>query len=307
MLRFLLRELLTQDVLQQRLLSRTAIIGIDCFIFDCTLNRKIIRKIALQHLHFEVVVRFRIQQDSRALLPVPPCSPYLLHIFLQRVRHVVMDHIADVRFIDPHSEGTCGANDVQLILKELMLNGDPVFICPVGMIGFRAQICFFSDHESYRISLCFTGEVNDARRWISLQKLQEVLVFPFWRHCRDFIVNIRTVDRTFKYIQVVSIDMQGADDVAHHSRRRGRSERQRQWIAQCFPSRSQKKIIGTEIQAPLGNAVRFINHKQSERDLLELVQHNLVLQHFWRKEQKLDSIQVAQQSLSFFELQHAVQ
>ena len=154
MLRFRFSEILTQDMQQQGVLGRTPIFRIDRFIFEDTFNRIIVRKIALQHLHFKIEVRFRIQQYRRALLPVPPGSPDFLHIFLKRIRHMVMDHVADVRLIDSHSECAGGADDVQFILKELMLDGDPIFICPVGMIGFRAQICFFSDHECDRVSLC---------------------------------------------------------------------------------------------------------------------------------------------------------
>ncbi|MNB79861.1 hypothetical protein D3C75_266080 [compost metagenome] len=75
------------------------------------------------------------QQDTLTRLPVPAGAPGLLDISLHILRHVVVNNIAHVGFVDPHPERIGRNHNPDVIIQEAFLAVRPLLVAHSGMIA----------------------------------------------------------------------------------------------------------------------------------------------------------------------------
>ncbi|MOA09450.1 hypothetical protein D3C78_1292810 [compost metagenome] len=61
------------------------------------------------------------EQDALARLAVPPCTTCLLYVSLHIFRHIKMDNISHVRFIDPHPKSVRRHHNADVIIEKRFL------------------------------------------------------------------------------------------------------------------------------------------------------------------------------------------
>ena len=66
-------------------------------------------------------VLFGVEGNAVSLEAVASGAPCFLIIALEAFRHIVVDNVADVGFVNPHAKGNRRDNDVTLLLQEGIL------------------------------------------------------------------------------------------------------------------------------------------------------------------------------------------
>lgn len=67
--------------------------------------------------------------------PIPPGAADLLHVALQALGHVVVDHPSHVRFIQPHPKGHRGHHDAEVAAHEAGLDAAALGGREAGVVG----------------------------------------------------------------------------------------------------------------------------------------------------------------------------
>ncbi len=83
-------------------------------------------------------VLFSEEQDTVRRQTVASCTSGLLIIGIHSRGHVVVDHIANIRFVDAHSESVGGNYDPDLVIYKSFLALQPFIAVQAGMITYCA-------------------------------------------------------------------------------------------------------------------------------------------------------------------------
>src|ERR1700760_1049054 len=70
---------------------------------------------------------------------IPPCPAGFLVISFQAFGHILMDHKADIRFINPHPKRVSGYNDPGMVTFPVFLFGRPLLHCQPGMVKISLE------------------------------------------------------------------------------------------------------------------------------------------------------------------------
>ena len=79
-------------------------------------------------------------------------------------------------------------------------------------------------------------------------------------------------------------------DLVAHRRRGGGGEREDRRAAERLGRRAQPQVVGPEVVAPLGDAVRLVDHEQRGPRDRELVEHVVVGELLGREEDELERV-----------------
>ncbi len=195
--------------------------------------------------------------------PVPPGAADLLLVVLERLRKVVMEHRADVGFVDAHPEGDRGDDDVAPPFHEIILRGVAHLRRHSRMVGpgAKSRLHQIPGHAFRRV---LQGDVNHRRKTPGFfQALQKQPRPVAGGNRRDRQMQVRAAERGLNMI--AGFDSKPAPDFLRHLRRGRGGERQHTRDAEFFRHFGESQIFGTEIVAPLRDAVRLVDRQQ--RDL----------------------------------------
>ena len=69
-----------------------------------------------------------VQQNTSGWLPVTSCTPCFLIIALHILRHIIVDHIPYIRFINSHSKCIGSYHDPASVINEVVLIVPALFV-----------------------------------------------------------------------------------------------------------------------------------------------------------------------------------
>lgn len=207
------------------------------------------------------VVRAREQFAVRRLA-VATCAPDFLLIVFERLWQVEMDYAADVRLINAHAE--CDGRDDHLALAahECLLRGITIFGSHAGVISSRPEPRA-SEMRGHVLGGFLESHIHDGgadlRVSQTLREHGQALARRARRHAQ---MEISTAEGSLH--MPLRRDAKCLANVARHIRRRRRREREHGAQRQLLGHAREAQVLGAEIVAPLGNAVRLVNCE--ERD-----------------------------------------
>ena len=179
-----------------------------------------------------------------------------------------MDDEADVRFIDPHAEGDGRANHLHLIAQKKFLVFRSLLVWEARVVSLRGEP-FFRKALGEALARFTTLAVDDAAFPLSVfEKLDDLLRGRvFVQHAVGQVCTVETADEG---VRVRELEL--LDDVLPHTARGGGGERHEGNIGQLFAELRDLPILGAEIVAPLGDAVRFVDGDELDIPLPQFLQ-----------------------------------
>ena len=134
-----------------------------------------------------MLVQIVVAEQNVALgveLRVTSGASGLLHVILQRVGNVIVDHHAHILFIYSHAERGCCHDGSHLVVHEGILVGDFVVGIHFAVEGQRGKTV--AGQLFGNLSRLLPGRnVDDGRIIGSGQQLAQIVVFLFFRFCMD--------------------------------------------------------------------------------------------------------------------------
>ncbi|MDT4848206.1 hypothetical protein FQZ97_822920 [compost metagenome] len=196
-----------------------------------------------------------------------------------------MHHLADVAFVDAHAEGDGGDHDVDLAGHELALQGFPRLVGHAGVVGAGGDATLAQALGDLFGSL-LQGHVDDGRlSGARRQPVHQAAQLVVAGHRLDQQVEVAAVETGGDHIGIGDDEL--ALHVGDHRRRRGGGQQQHLGNAELALVLGQLEVVGTEVVAPFGDAVRLVHHQQGNRHLLDKAAEALVLQALHRDHQDL--------------------
>nr|GEU28580.1 hypothetical protein [Tanacetum cinerariifolium] len=230
----------------------------------------------------QALVGVVVQQRAFGVLAVAARAARLLVVRLEVGRNLQVDHEARVGLVDAHAEGIGGHHHAALAAHEQVL--------VLAAFG-RAQLAVVQRHALPRLvqlRMQFFrrldgGRVHDAHAGRLAHQLQRLRhLFVRVGHLLDAVVQIGTVDAGVDHRHARASQL-GAD-IGNHVRGRGGREREHLRAPQGVERGADFQVRGTEVVAPLRDAVRFVDHHQRDLAMLEQRQEVRRNQAFGRAE-----------------------
>ena len=194
-------------------------------------------------------VRGGIEQDAPSRLAVAPRAARLLIVGLDILRHIVMDDIAHVGFVDAHAEGVRRDDDRQPVVEEVLLRRAPFLVRKSRVVTPDGDAALFQQLVD-GVGLLARGGVNDAGfvgMRFDIAKQEFVLVFTA-PHIEEKIRTVEAAD-----MDVGGAKPQKTDDVVPNLRRRGGGKcAHHRTAGQRRDKRRDGAVAGAEIVPPLG-------------------------------------------------------
>ena len=221
-----------------------------------------------------------IQQDALRRQAVTSCPSRLLIVAFNVLRHIVMDHIPDVGFVNSHTKSVCCDHDLFLVVNKLLL---VLLALPVaesrmvtgGAVSFSLQT--FADFL-HRLP----GEAIDdaALLFMFLQIIQHSLhLVPGMLDDEFQIFSVKSRGQTYRIPKI----QQRQNVLPHFPCRCCRKSADHRAVIQCLDKFMDPQIAWTEILSPLGNTVRLIHtqHRQcnSTHRFLKTFRHQPLRRH----------------------------
>lgn len=209
----------------------------------------------------------QVQKNAVGALAIAAGAARLLVVGIEAGGHLVVQHEADVRFVDPHAEGIGGHHHAQLARHERVLCGAPFAGAPPAVVQARG-LAGGRQFGEERLGRLHRGGVDDAAALEARHQRERAPQLVFLAHRRlDRVVQVGPVR--------AGVDEAGArnaellhDLPGHFAVRRGR-ERQHHRMVQRAHRRTQLEVGGPEVVPPLRNAMRLVDHEQGGRVPLE--------------------------------------
>ena len=227
----------------------------------------------------------RIEQHALCTAAVPACPARFLIIAFNGPGHIVVDHEADVGFVDAHAEGVGGHHYGLSVIEEVLLIDRPLLFIQTRMVagGIVAPVL-----EEIADSLhIFPGcAVDNAAFALSGgQKPQQFPVLTL--RMPDFEIQIRPVKACDAAQRVLQLQ-QPPDILLHLFGGSGRIGTHHRPLGQSLDKLHDPKVAGPEILAPLGDAVGFIHRNKGNGHFFRKGGKTLAVQPLRRHIQDLD-------------------
>ena len=229
---------------------RLGIFTLLCHIFD--------KELVCDH------ILSRIQQNTFRRKAVPACSSGLLIIAFHVFRHIIMDDVPHIRFIDSHAEGVCRYHDLLPVVNKVFLVFFPFQIGKARVISCD-RIPFLFELFTDLLHI-FSGQtVNNATVCLMLRKKGLCSrKFVFRLLYRKFqILPVKTRYQTYRVTQ----RQQCLDIVPHLFCCRCRKGSDHRTRGKLIYKLCDFQVTWAEILSPLGDTVCLIhaNHRNLHR------------------------------------------
>ena len=217
----------------------------------------------------------RKQQDALGRLSVTAGSSGFLVVVFQAGRHVVVEYIADVGFVDAHAEGVGGNDHQGPVVLEILLGLLPFFLAHACMIpGCRDP--FAAQAVIQIVHILSGGTVDDAAViWMIFQEPENpgILVLGMF-HPEIQIGPVEPGDQDPGMMQ-----FQALEDVFPHLFRGGRCEgAHHRPLRKEFQEIQDPGVTGTEVLSPLRDAMGFVHGHHGDIRLFGKIPEQLSFQ-----------------------------
>src|SRR5690606_28958608 len=218
-------------------------------------------------------------------LAVAPGTADFLAVVLHRLGQIEVHHVADVTLVDAHAEGDGGDDALQLADHETTLDGLAHLMGHAGVIGADGHALPLQTLGDLLGGLLL-GDIDDARlpaprRQPLLQALQPGAT----RYRLDQQVEVGPVEAGGDHVRLG--DGEFLAHVGDYPGRRRGGQQQHLADTELALVVRQLQVIRAKVVAPLGDAVRLVDHQQGNRYLGDEVAKALVLQALHRDHQNL--------------------
>ena len=207
-----------------------------------------------------------VQEQRPGRVTVAARSPDLLVVALDGRWHRGVNHGADVRLVDAHAEGGRGNDDLNRAVQEGRLHLVPLGRRhPCVVRGGRELV---GQPTGELFGLLARRGVHDGRSALRFAKDfgndRGPGAAPFLHHLDGQVLAPEAVD-----VALVSLQVELGGDVILDARRRGGGQRQHRRRPQARQTLAQEPVVGTEVVAPLRDAVRFVDRDQGRAATLQ--------------------------------------
>ena len=218
-----------------------------------------------------------VEQDAAGGTAVAPRPARLLVVAFQVLGHVVVDHKADVGFVDAHAEGVGGHHDPGLVVNKALLAPAALAVLHSGVIPGGGD-ALGQQGGGNRVHRLPGGAVDDAALLRPLRQKAaepEVLV-PGPDHLKKEVWPVKAGGDA----QGVPELQQGFDVPPHRRRGRGGERPHGRPDGQGAHQLRDFQIAGPEVLAPLGDAVGLVHRHQGDGQLPQQAAEALGLEPF---------------------------
>ena len=204
-----------------------------------------------------------VEQQRFGRQAVTSCAPDFLVVTLDVARHVAVDDIAHVALVDAHAEGDGGAHHLHVVVDEVALHLLLLLDAHAGMkgLGVDAQAAEFGGHL---LGVLAAQAIDDAALVaVQVDELDNLAELHLARRAlHDVQRDVGAVKRTDEQARLGDVQLLG-DVVARDAVGGGRQGHHGDVGILLF-ERSQLGVFGTEIVAPLRDAVGLVDGKQAD-------------------------------------------
>ncbi len=172
-----------------------------------------------------------------------------------------MGHEADVRFVDAHAEGDGGDHDQAVLAQEAGL---------VALAGLAVEARVVREggdavgHQEVRGFLDGgAGEAVDdpgVAGVLGAEQVEELLAGFFLRG--DAVLDVRAVEARDELAALAQVEAR--EDFLARGVGRGGGEGDPRDLGPAFVQLGQGEVVGAEVVAPLGDAVRLVDREKSD-------------------------------------------
>jgi hypothetical protein len=200
---------------------------------------------------------------------------------LDRLRHRRVHDAAHVAAIDPHTERHRRDHDVQVLAGEGLLRLRPPTGVEPGVVG-RGPHASGREHGRERLGIVARDAVHDDRlAGMPPHHLQHLCRLV--RAGQDPVHQVRPVERPHQHGRILESELLA--HVGPHAWGGGRGERVHADPGQGALELRELAVLGTEVVAPLADAVGLVDHDRPHADRRELLRE-LRLRHSLRRHEE---------------------
>src|SRR4051794_6551477 len=243
---------------------------------DRLASRRVAEREVLERRH---VVAAREQLADR-IRTVAARATDLLRVRLEPLRQVVVVDVAHVGLVDAHAERDRRDDDVAI-------RGSPPFLHLDTSLGAHARVVRARAGQEIGDALrrALQRDVDDRRAGRTLAQPVDEQPIAIRRANRPREQRqVRPVEPG--HDRVALLDPEACADVGHDRGRRRRGEREHALGAELAPTRGELQVVGPEVVAPLGDAVRLVDREQRDLRLAEPREETLVVEALRRDVQQ---------------------
>src|SRR5207245_1637988 len=227
----------------------------------------------------EVAIRRAVEERAFRRPSVAPRAFRLLVVGLQAARQVVVDDAPNARDVDPHPERRGRHDDLSASGGEVILRSAPDVWFLATVIAGDAELgrqLFRRGHRADVDQRLLARRREQAAQLISLGSRAAA---PDDRELQGRPVE--SADRDERIVE-----SKAARDIGSNLWGRGRRESGDGRPATGCDRHGEEPIVGAEIVAPGGDAVRLVDHDAADAQLGELVNEAWTGEPLWRQEQQ---------------------
>ena len=210
----------------------------------------------------------RVEEQTIGRQPIAPRASGFLVVALDVFRQIGMDHVAHVRFVDPHAEGDGGANDLQVVAQKLFLVARPFLRLEPRMVRRRLDPRL-AERRSHRLRHPPRLRVNNPRLIgplpHELHHLRRSL--GLWNNA---VIQIRTIEAREKNFGIPQFQLRA--DVLPHPRGGRGGEGEKRESGETLAHLAQTPVFRTEVVTPFADAMRLVDRESLHPPLRQLGQ-----------------------------------
>ena len=223
------------------------------------------------HLIDEIVllgfVGVVVEQDALAGQAVPPGPAGFLIVAFQRLGQAVVNHQADVRLVDAHTESDGGNDNRHPVADKILLGLAAGIGVQAGVVRAGSQapgVQVISQFLGFP-----AGKAVDDGGLLALflqQGQQSAPGVALGHYGVAEVVPVKARQENPPLLQI-----QLADDVGAHPFRSGGGEGNDRRLGKVPPQGAQVAVIRAELMPPFGNAVGFVNGDEAQFQMFQKV------------------------------------
>ena len=213
-------------------------------------------RLSLHELLQFLEVLVRVEGDALTLTAIAPRASCFLVVSLQALGYVVMDDEPHVGFVDTHTEGYGGDDDVDFLHEEIILGFRPFGRLQSGVVGRGLDIIGAEVGSQFLHFLSGEAVYDAALSGILLDETNDLLVdlVGLWPH---LIIQVGPVERT---VELFCIDNAKAFlDIGAHLVGGGGGKRDDRSIADFLDGGPDVPVFGSEVMSPFRDTVRLVD------------------------------------------------
>ena len=222
-------------------------------------------RLALHELLEFLDILVAVEGDAVPLAAVAAGTSRLLVVSFERLRDVVVDHIAHVGLVDAHTEGDRGDDHLDALHEEVVLVGRTRRGIHTGVVGPRPDAV---GHQQFGelLDLLAAQAVDDAALALVLLDEADDLAIDVVLGT-DLVVEVRPVERRLEDRHVGHAQV--LLDVHLHLGRRGGRQGDQRRLPDLVDDRADAAVLRTEVVTPLRDAVGLVDGIERDLDLAQ--------------------------------------